>query len=217
MFHTTLHYRLFLWICPVIFLGSCEKTSTITGTVMDSGSGQPVAGIKIDLYANHIGNKGTESVDRDSDISDSLGRYMVEVRGKKSRVDHILIKARTDRDYIEPAFRSFEIGECPTVDYVLNPLDAWLNLRIRNESGVSETFYYAVTGAMYEGRRYAGPGGSGPFSIPLFSTLEHTFRVPGGGFVQIIWGNNNFGSTGTPHLDSVFCARRDTTYHTLIY
>lgn len=200
----------------LVFL-ACSKTSTIVGTVTDSGTGMPVPGIKIQIYANKIVNVGTKAVDQDEDITDEQGSYLVEVSGTKNNIHGVILKARVDGRYVEPAYRSFDIGDCPNGDYILNPYDAWLHLSIQNTNGLSNEFHYVVTGSMYEGRRYVGPFGGGPFSILPNTSIEHVLRVPGGGYVQIIWGNYNFGSSGIPHLDSVYCARNDTTHYVLQY
>jgi hypothetical protein len=200
----------------LVFL-ACSKTSTIVGTVTDSGTGMPVPGIKIQISAKKIVNVGSKAVDQDEAVTDEKGSYLVEVSGTKSNVDFVFMGARVDNRYVEPAYRLFDIGDCPNGDYILNPYDAWLHLSIQNTNGLSNTFYYGVTGSMYEGRRYVGPFGSGPFSILPNTSIEHVLRVPGGGYVQIIWDNNKLTSSGIPHLDSVYCARNDTTHYVLQY
>ncbi len=209
------HHQLFAaFILSVWVLAGCKKTTTVSGVITDSGTGLPIKGVQVLLVANKIGNKGMINVDNQTDLTDDQGQYLVEVEGKK--INHVFMRI-TKKGYAAPKIIYFENGDCTEFNRQLNPFDANLQLTLINESGAEE-FYYYTTGALYEGSAYQDtPYGDGPYIIPPQSSLIHDLDAAGGGFVRIVWDYQRINLESHPHIDSVYCARNDTTYYELKY
>jgi hypothetical protein len=203
----------FLALALSVIIISCKKTTMVSGVITDSATGQPMKGVNVPMVAHKSLNRGVLLVDQDEALTDSLGQYVVEVSGKSINNVFILI----DKDgyaYEKQVF--FDNGSCTEHNWVLNPLDAYLSLKLINDSGVSGIFY-AISGGLYDGVVTAGTGGI-PLKIPKDSSLTRVIKIAGGGFNQVQWQDNTHYISGPlKNIDSVFCARNDTTYYELRY
>ncbi len=184
-------------------LSSCERTTTVTGTITDSATGLPLEGVKVNLVANLFKKKGFELVDSSIFVTGADGKYTVEIEGKK--ISQIFIRMGKPY-YFSPEEIYLKKGDCKVFDKKLNPLDAYLAFTVINETQADELFCF-VGGNLYEGNLQIGPGGKG-------SDIPSTFllRVAGGDFVRIYWDSklSNLIDKAS-HVDSIFCPRNDTT------
>lgn len=189
---------------------SCKKTTMVTGMITDSATGQPIKGVKVLMAGNKNGSDETITVDLDISATDTLGQYAVEVSGK--RIQRVFIRITKD-GYAEKKIVYFDNGSCTEYNWVLNPYDAYLSIKLINQSGANDLFY-AIAGNNYDGLRIVGPSGSHSLMIPKDDSLTQVVKIAGGDFNQLLWDIKNFGSSPA-HIDSIFCPRNDTTYYVL--
>jgi hypothetical protein len=120
---------------------SCKKTTMITGRITDRGTGLPVPEVKLRLSSFDGRTNPQKLVDEDREVTNTDGNYSLEVTGK--HVDFVEVYLEQKNGYVIPEGAFFESGDCTSLDFELNPYDAYLKLTLQNESNpAGEIFYY---------------------------------------------------------------------------
>ncbi len=190
---------IFLFLLVAI---ACKRTTMITGIVTDRGTGLPIDGVEVHLIASRFAKHGgTLVVDKDTLTTGTDGAYALEV--SSARADNVFLRY-IKKDYI-PYSPAVKRGDCKQFDAVLNPIDAYINFTIINESQSSE-LYIGTNGNMYG-------SGSGGKSFYRLADIPSTYllKVPGGDNIQIYWDSEPTSLAKASYTDSIFCPRNDTT------
>lgn len=195
--HTIIAISLF-----VLLAIACKRNTMITGIVTDSSTGLPIEGVEVHLIASRFAKHGgVLGVDEDTITTGTDGAYALEV--STARADNVFLRY-IKKDYI-PYSPDVKRGDCKQVDAVLNPIDAYINFTIINESQ-SQELHIGTKGNMY----YSGNGGKDFWKETDIPTT-YLLKVPGGDFIRIYWGDESFTWDNASHVDSTFCPRNDTT------
>jgi hypothetical protein len=191
---------IFLFVLLAI---ACKRTTMINGVVTDSGTGLPIDGVEVHLIASRFAKHGgTLGVDKDTVTTGTDGAYALEV--STARADYAFLR------YIKKGYISYspdvERGDCKQFDAVLNPIDAYINFTIINESQ-SPGLHIGVTGNMY----LSGNSGKDFYKL---SDIPSTYllKVPGGDNIQIYWDKEPITSYAkAAYTSTILCPRNDTT------
>ncbi len=191
---------IFLFVLVAI---ACKRTTMINGVVTDSGTGLPIDGVEVHLIASkYAKHGGTLGVDEDNITTGTDGAYALEV--SSARADNVFLRY-IKKDYI-PYSPDVKRGDCKQVDAVLNPIDAYINFTIINESQSLE-LHIRTTGNMY----YSGNGGKG-FNKLADIPSTYLLKVPGGDNIQIYWDKDPITLYAkAAYTSTIFCPRNDTT------
>ncbi len=184
----------------------CKKTTIISGRITSSANGQPVADVKVTLAASRSTGPSSEILSQDSDSTDANGVYMVEVDGKNSE---IIFWAIQKEGFVKPKGIIIERGNRKTIDFILNPRDAWLRLTFENQSdNLAKDFYANCSGIFFTEGQFEALVSSPYLVQPLESRTKIT-SIPGGADVLIKWDTVGLGDVANKL--AVFCPRNDTT------
>lgn len=193
---------------------SCTKTTIVDGIVTDAGTGLPIPRVVVELTA--IGGKyGNKQIDFQVDKTDSLGRFILDVGGKKMNYASMTFQ----KDGYGPIdTRLFKSGEkISDMEITLYPYDAVIQLELHNVSGAS-TFFHHYTGVFYGKETDSGPlAGYGALQLATGAKAVEFMKVLGGGQVDIIWATSQAAYNNAPQKVSVFCPRSDTTIVNINY
>lgn len=200
-------------ILSALALLSCNKTkiTSITGIVVDKANNQPLPGVTVGLSAS--GLKVDEYLGADTVKSGSDGTFSMSIETEKP--NSIGFYASID-GYMRKPYTPIPWGDQVEQKIEMYPIDAYLKVFAKNAKGVSDKVYYLLRGEFYENTTsYCQPW---PIKQMQGDSLENNFNVPGGQFVKICWGYSDRVTTNHyDGIDSVFCARNDTTIHVLKY
>ena len=210
--------RAFIAISVLLFSFTqmaCRKTTMVAGVITDNATGKPIEGVKILLAANKNGIDHDIDIDDDEALTDSDGRYALEVSGK--RIQYVFIRISKE-GFITPPNYYLENGDCIGYSRPIHPFDAYLSIKFINQTGASK-LYCTITGDFYEGNKETIAGYNNPVSIPLNDSLTQVTKIAGGEFSRILWDIKTSGGVlpANANTDSIFCSRNDTTYYILHY
>ena len=193
---------------------ACTKTTIAEGVVSDAGTGLPIPGVVVELWAVGYRGGNTEKIDFQRVKTDNEGRFGLDVEGKK--ISYVLMYLGKE-GYGIVGSQKMENGEkLRNIERVLYPYDATVALEMVNASGASE-FYHRYTGEFYGGETDLGPLGHNPLKQSQGADTVEYIKVLGGGLVDILWSTKSSSGSSAEQKYSVFCPRNDTTYVQLAY
>jgi hypothetical protein len=198
-------------------LSACTRTTMVHGRITNIWDGSPIVGTKVALYV-YDGNEPHDSanpkkVGESTDVTDVNGEYALEYSG--TGIDKVGLYL--DDGYGCSSFFGSVWSDKPQpnrsreVNIQVDPVDGKIELVLQNQSGISNNVYLRVdcdaTGEKgYYCCNYA-------FENTILPGQSDTvqFNVSAGRFVPVYWGEQQFAGWNSPHVDSVFCPRGQTT------
>lgn len=194
---------------------ACKKTTMVHGVIADGATGKPLEGVDVLLQADKHTSDDFMVIDKATVKTDENGSYGLEIEGKK--VDYIFFRIEKQGYFTPPNYYP-DNGKKIEYNRNIQPFDAYLSIKFINQLGI-DNLYCGIKGAFYEGGGATVAGKNNPISLSSGDSLTKVIKVLGGEFISIHWDNKapNNGIPENGMIDSVFCARNDTTFFTLYY
>ncbi len=159
-----------------ILITGCKKTTMVSGVITSSATGQPIEGVAVRLLSQRSTGPTSEVLATDNAFTDNNGSYSVEIESKNA---DLIIWSIAKNGFVEPKIIFIEKGDSKTIDYVLNPYDAWLSVTFKNQSSsLARKFYFNYTGPFFEGEIQGSNAGIGPFLLQPQVTADTHRKLP---------------------------------------
>lgn len=186
-----------------LLLLSCNKTTTVSGTVKNSADDSPLEGVSVSLGQSRLDN-GQWVSDSETSTTDKNGNYRVDFEGRKDEGVSFIAK----KDSFTEKRTSVWSGDSKEINFKMYPIDSWLKLTLYNEH-----CFKGKIGGNYASPMYHDAVTSlGLHTISIGNSKELLWKVPGGGAIYIMWDTL---TNKRENTDSVFIKRGDTTEYTI--
>ena len=200
-----------------LMLGSCTRTTVVSGRITNIRTGNPVVGMPVTLNV-YNGNEPRDSSDPkkvgDTSINtDANGEYALEYSGVGIDGASLWLDGGGfctsffDADFSDKV----KTNGSSEVNIQIDSIDGNLQLILQNLSGQSDKLYLRVDCDATGEKGYACCSFNFNNTIPAGQSDTVTFRISAGRFVPVYWGETIFTGWNAPRVDSVFCQRNQTT------
>jgi len=135
----------FLIFCSSVLLVACQKTEHLEGKVTDIKTGKAISGVDLNLSYTYS-QEGAYRLGGGTATSDKNGEFSYST-DQGDYVEGIRVAYVSKRGYSTTVFKQSieETGKrCSHVQVNLLPIDGYLKLSIKNESGTQDEIYVEV-------------------------------------------------------------------------
>lgn len=191
-------------------IGACcsSLTTEISGRITDKVTGQPVENASVELYVFDYAHEHDFYAEKYTQTDAKGGYYLTAdgpctIEGGHASV----LKDGYWSVYNKPVVG----GKAQVLDFQLTPEDAVLRVHLKNVSASNSLIYF----------KYQCNTGDEPWSYCFGKSYPDTLQadqeavkliaVPGDTYNRVFWDVQDFNKGKAAHLDSIYCARNDTT------
>ena len=197
-------YILFL----VFIFTTCQKSENgyIRGTVIEAGTGLPIAGIKVNVTDTKYGS--THENNTGSAISDENGNYNIHYYKKSTH--HYFIRAESNDNYACESFK--EISNKKFAYSVEMFPKAYLKIRVKKTAFSTNSFEGRIRGNIDIGNISN--------QNPYDTIISKVFKVNGNDQTLIEWYiyfNNSTYPDHSYNSDKIYIAKNDTVTYTITF
>lgn len=210
---------LFSALLGLLLTAACKKDSCIEGTVTDVKTGKPIAGVSLSLSYRYYAKQGSILSDSEIVRTDSDGNFDFTAcdQDLESGISVSSVTSyRYSRSFGER--RSSNGDNCSHVDIQMIPLDGYLNLMIRNETGAHDTIIVWVNNQceyLFDKNGLSYTTVPRPLVLQKGEVHAQTFGSCVGDTSSIRWRFTKSGPWF--RTDSVFIKTADTTFFKIVY
>jgi hypothetical protein len=189
-------------------LTTCQKSGSgyVRGTVLESGTGLPISGIKV--YVTDMKHGSTHQNNTGSDISDENGNY--EIRYYKKNMRRYFVSAESNDNYtiaesMEISFKKFAYS------VEMFP-KAYLKIRVKKTAFSTNSFSGRINGIIDIGNISN--------QYPYDTIIPKTFKVNGVDKTNIEWFiyfNNSSYPNHNSNYDQIYITKNDTVTYTITF
>ena len=209
---------LLLCLLGAFLLSSCDKgePTVINGVVTDRKTGAPVEGAVVAIALSTGPNNTTE----DYLFSDAQGRFSAHYSPVYEKISILYVQSSGYKTLM--AISGILEGQENSLDCRLLPIDASLNLKLANVSGIHDTAYVLIgVPSLVDEFPWFGTlkGSMAPekFQVPPDSCRMVTYAIPSEEYVFIHWDTVYFKGFESTKRDSIHLIPGETIEVSILF